>query len=170
MGYKKGGSYMVVGDKNHVGCVGVLMWSGVDKFPPYGSRVGLLFPGENSLKFFPAGKVKYVPSAEEVAAAKAAEAEAAVKKAAEAALVAKINPKAASYGKTHASGWRDDCEVAVPIVDASASDAELIEAVKVAYPCGSSWGALRWRAGVYEIKVDRDAGVVRFIDSTGLAD
>jgi hypothetical protein len=68
------------------------------------------------------------------------------------------------------SGWRDNSRVEIPLLDKSASDELIARAVHANFPMGSSWGALRWRAGVYDIAVDREAGVVRFIESWGLAD
>lgn len=69
-----------------------------------------------------------------------------------------------------ASGWRNEYNIEVPLIEASVSDAAIIAAVHAEYPIGSSWGALRWRAGVYDIEIDRKAMVVRFRESEGMAD
>lgn len=100
------------------------------------------------------------------------EAEKAAKKKAEAEYVAKVLDLSVSkcLGCVGMSGWRDEYKHEVGLRDASLSDEEIVKAVHLAYPSQSSWGALRWRAGVHGIAVHRDRMVVEYVESIGLAD
>lgn len=164
----RGDEVEVVRGKKFVGAKGKAFWLGTVNGYRRRLRVGMELEDFGTV-FLDAYNVEN----HSLSARRSAEEEAAKKKRAEAeAVLSVVKAKYSVIGSEaeSGSGWRDNSRVYLKLLDPSRSDTEIDADLRLMFPNGSSWGALRWRAGIYDVKVDREAGVVDFIDSWGLAD
>lgn len=154
---------VVAGKKYPIGAKGELIWWGPGHY-----RMRALIALEGGKVYIDLRNLKNLSLEARIEAAEAA---ANAKREVEKAYIAKyLDMEKIESKPAGSSGWRDNSIVTVGLKEPGASDEEIAKAVSLAFPTGSSWGALRWRAGIYNITPKREAGVVEFEESIGLAD
>ena len=163
----KGGLYEVVRGKG-MGTRGVLIWDGPDKFNHRNWRVGLKLESGEAI-FVNGGAVEYIPTAAELNVIhEKALAEEAYRERGK--FLKTLIAEKPVYGTHHGAAYGGDYECTVKILDPTATDEDLIEAVNRANPRTSSYGALRWSTGATKITVNRELMVVEYLDGYGMCD
>lgn len=176
MGMKGRMVKVVAGRKAPHGFIGRVFWER-DTMTAYGSwvkytRIGIKNEAGDVVWTY-ATNVEAYKTPEEIAAEDAAlaaeKAAEDAKIAARNALLAKVDWSTVVHGKESGEAYGGSWACSMPIPEGM-TDEEIIRAIRIKYPAGSSWGALRWPRGASGITVIRENGMVEWMDGYGMCD
>lgn len=71
---------------------------------------------------------------------------------------------------SEAYGGHWACSLPLSAFPSDWDDKRIASAIRAKYPAGSSWGALRWPRGASSISVERENGLVAWMDGYGMCD